>query len=348
MNGSIRKNKYILLYVILTLVLLLIFIISFAVGRYNQINICDIPKILFNYVFGGIKETWSAKDEAVVINMRFPRIVTSIMVGSSLAVSGSIYQAVFKNPIASPDTLGITNSASFGAVLGILLGLNFGGVKILAFCFGTLSVLFVLFTSKYVSKGKSETIFLVLIGMVVSSTFSAFLSALKYMADPDNQLPQITYWLMGSFGKVKNVDVVPCIVFMTIGLLPLVFIRWHLNLLALGNEEARAMGINIRIIRGVAIFCATLLTASSAALTGGVSWIGLIIPHITRVLIGNDFRKTIPLNILLGGIFMLIMDDLARCISANEIPISILTSIVGAPVFFAIIIINRRNIAYDD
>jgi len=342
------EKKYFGLYTILIVVLILTFMVSFLVGRYTDLSINDTVKILLNRAFGVFEKTWSTKAEAVVINMRLPRIVISIMVGAALSVAGSVYQGIFSNPIASPDTLGISNGASFGAVLGILLGFHTAGIKAMAFIMGIAAVGFVLVSAKMVSKGRSITVFLILIGMVVSSVFSAFLSALKYMADPENQLPQITYWLMGSFGKVGNDDILGCIIVTAIGIIPLFMMRWHLNLLSLSTEEARSMGVNLTLIRCVSVFCATLLTASSAALTGGVAWIGLIIPHITKMIQGNDFRKNMILNVLLGGLFMLIMDDFARSISANELPISILTSLVGAPVFFVIIVVNRRKLSYED
>lgn len=343
-----QEKKYAILYLILALLLVFIFLFSFSVGRYTNIRVGEIAKIIINRLFGVFEKTWSIKDEAVVINMRLPRIIISIFVGAALAVAGSVYQGIFYNPIASPDTLGISNGASFGAVLGILLGFNTAGIKAMAFVSGIAAVCFVLLSAKMVSKGQSITLFLILIGMVVSSLFSASLSALKYLADPENQLPQITYWLMGSFGKVTNDDIISCVVLIALGIIPLFFMRWHLNMLSLSTEEAKSMGVNLTLIRCIAVMCATLLTAVSSALTGGVAWIGLIIPHISKMIQGNDFRKNMPLNILLGGIFMLVMDDLARSISANELPISILTSVVGAPIFFAIIVINRRKLSYDD
>lgn len=345
-NGNTKR--YFLLCAMLFVLLVVCFIYSFVVGRYNSLSVIDVVKILLNKVYPFFEKTWSIKDEAVVVNMRMPRIIVSIFIGAALSVAGSVYQGVFNNPIASPDTLGISNSASFGAALGIILGLHATGIKTLAFIFGFLTVCFVLLATGFMSKGKNMTVFLVLIGMVVSSTFSALVSSLKYVADPDNQLPQITYWLMGSFGKITDKDILISVMLTCLGIIPLFLMRWHLNMLSLSNEEARTMGVNIIFVRAVSIICATLLTTTSAAMTGGITWIGLIIPHITRIIVGNDYKKNMLVNILIGGLFMLCMDDLARSISPNELPISILTSIVGAPIFFLVIIGNRRKISNED
>ena len=195
---------------------------------------------------------------------------------------------------------------------------------------------------------RNLTVFLILIGMVVSSLFSAALSVLKYVADPVDQLPKITYWLMGSMSNVRPADLSYCVIFFLIGCTPLFLLRWRLNILSLSDTEAKSIGVNIYYLRLVSIVCATLLTSSSVAMTGGISWIGLVIPHIARLLVGNDSRKLLPASALLGGIFLLAMDDIARTITVYELPISILTSLFGAPMFFAILLWRRKQIINDN
>ena len=282
--------------------------------------------------------------EVVVMQLRLPRILGAVMVGSALAMSGASYQALFGNPIASQDTLGVSNAASFGAVLGIILGVNSSVAKIMAFGIGCIAVFIVFFMSVKINKGRSLTVYLLLMGMIVSSIFSALLAVLKYVADPDNQLPQITYWLMGSMSKITLNDIKIYLIFWIVGIIPLFLLRWRMNLLSLSDTEAVALGENITVLRGVTIFSATLLTAASTAMTGGISWIGLIIPHIVRMLVGTDFRKVFPISGLLGASFLLIMDDLSRTLTINELPISIMTSLIGAPIFFAVLLTNKGGI----
>ena len=332
------KKGYVLFVLSISAILLLLILFSFALGRFTKINIFDIPKILINQLFSVFKKTWTDVDESVVINLRFPRIIASVIVGASLAISGAAYQALFSNPIASSDSLGVSSSAAFGAVLGFLLNLGAIFVKGLAFIVGCMSVFSIYFISARMNKRRNLTVFLILIGMIISSLFGALLSILKYIADPIDQLPKITYWLLGSMSNVRLSDMYFCVAFFVVGVLPLFLMRWRLNLLALSDAEAKSIGENMNALRFTTIICATLLTASAVAMTGGISWVGLVIPHIARLLVGNDTRKLLPVSALLGGVFLLAMDDLARSISVYELPISILTSLFGAPIFFVILI----------
>ena len=347
MKDNKKNTNYILFCFILGIALIIAFMTSFLCGRYSNANIADLLHLLSNKLFS-TNYPIAKNTEAVILQLRMPRIIGACLIGAALALSGAAYQALFGNPIASPDILGVSNAASFAAVLGIVIGANGLVIKLLAFGIGTLTVLGVFGSATKISKGKNITTYLLLIGMVVSSVFSALLSILKYIADPDNQLPQITYWLMGSLSKVTNQDIKLFVVFFLIGSVPLILLRWRMNLLSLSETEAKSVGENVFQLRAIIIVCATLLTAAATSLTGGISWVGLIIPHIVRRIVGTDFRKVIPASCLLGATFLLIMDDLARSISINELPISILTSLVGAPVFFIIILFSRSQIENDN
>ena len=344
-NEKIKtKTGYTLFILVLIVILIFLAVFSFTVGRFTKTDLSTIPKILINRIFPLFEKTWTSVEESVVLNLRWPRIISSIIVGASLAISGAAYQALFSNPVASSDSLGVSSSAAFGAVLGFLLNLNIFYVKSLAFAIGCISVFSIYIIASRMNNRRNITVFLILIGMIISSLFGALLSILKYVADPIDQLPKITYWLMGSISNVRSSDITYCILFFLIGAFPLFLLRWRLNLLSLSDAEAKSIGENMNILRLITIICATLLTSSAVSMTGGISWIGLVIPHISRLLIGNDLRKLLPVSALLGGIFLLAMDDLARSISVYELPISILTSLLGAPVFFAILIWRRKQI----
>lgn len=344
----IPQNKYFIFIILLCVMLFILVILSFSMGRFSKLAVIDIPKILINQIHPVFEEQWTNIDKSVVLNLRFPRILAAVIVGASLAVSGMSYQALFSNPIASSDSLGVSSSAAFGAVLGFLFNWNILSVKLLSFVIGCISVFSVYFIASKMSNKRHLTIFLILIGMVVSALFSAMLSIMKYIADPIDQLPKITYWLMGSMSNVQLTDIPFCLAFFIIGITPLFMLRWRMNLLVLSDAEAKSIGENINLLRLITILSATLLTSSSVAMTGGISWIGLVIPHISRLLVGNDSRRLLPVSMLLGGFFLLGMDDIARTITVYELPISILTSLIGAPIFFSILIWRRRQIINDD
>ena len=344
----IAQHRYNLFLALLVVVLLVLFIASFGWGRFSKLAIADIPKILLNEIIPAFEKTWTEVDRNVVVSIRFPRILAAVLVGASLAISGASYQALFSNPIASSDSLGVSSSAAFGAVLGFLLNLSMLSVKLLAFFVGCVSVFSVYFLASRMNNRRQLTVFLILVGMIVSSLFGALLSIMKYVADPIDQLPRITYWLMGSLSNVRSADIPFCVAFFIIGVIPLILLRWRMNLLMLSDAEAKSIGENINALRLITILCATLLTSSSVAMTGGISWIGLVIPHISRLLVGNDSRRLMPVSAVLGGIFLLAMDDLARTITVYELPISILTSLIGAPIFFVILLRRRRQIINDD
>lgn len=307
---------------------------SVLLGRFSV-----TPKELFRLLLSRLTETepgWRDGAENVVFQIRLPRVAAAALIGAALAAAGVSYQGMFRNPMVSPDILGASTGAGFGAALAILLGAGYFGISMSAFVFGLLAVA-VAYAVSCMSR-TNQTIALILAGMMVSSLFSAGTSYLKLVADTQQQLPAITYWLMGSLSSIKPRDVLFLVIPVTIGLVPLWILSWRMNLLTLGEEEARSMGVNTRLLRFTVILCATLLTASSVAVSGMIGWVGLVIPHFCRMLFGYDYRRLIPAAALFGASFLIIVDDIARLATAGEIPLGILTAFVGAPIFLYLIL----------
>jgi iron complex transport system permease protein len=265
------------------------------------------------------------------MQIRLPRILAAIIIGACLALAGGSFQGLFRNPLISPDILGVSAGAGFGAALAILLGSNDIVIQIFAFCFGILSVGIAYFVSMMV-KG-NRILSLILAGIAVSSLTSACLSLSKYVADPNNQLPAITYWLMGSLASVNMNSLFVAAIPMIIGMVILLLMRWRFNILAMGEEEAQAMGVDTNRARLLVTVCCTMMTAAAVCISGTIGWVGLVIPHISRMIVGPDHKRLLPVIVLLGASYLLIIDNIARTITNAEIPIGILTSMIGAPVF---------------
>ena len=326
-----KENKVI---IFLTVVLVAVFFISFRLGKY-PINGKELVAILLSKVIH-VKQFWTDSQEVILMNVRMPRILLGILVGACLPAAGVCYQGIFRNPMVSPDLLGASSGAAFGAAIAILMGKGFWGISISAFIFALFTVWLVCIVGK---KAKGNSVLgLVLAGIMISSLFTSATSFLKLIADTEQELPAITYWLMGSLAGAKKTDVMFALIPMITGLVPLFILRWKMNLLTLGDEEAGTMGVDVRKIRGVVIACATLITAASISVSGMIGWVGLVIPHFARMLVGCDFRKLLPATVILGSAFMLIVDNVARLATTSEIPIGILTSFVGAPFFLYLII----------
>ncbi|HBE76206.1 MAG TPA: iron ABC transporter permease [Firmicutes bacterium] len=325
----------------LALSLVVAFLISCAVGRY-AIPLPLLVKIFLSKIIG-LKATWPETLETVLFSVRLPRILAAMMVGGSLALAGGTYQGLFKNPMVSPDILGASAGAGFGAALAILCSLNMVGIQIAAFVFGLAAVALTYLIGRAVGRGNNALLVLVLTGMVVSTLFSSFISMTKYVADPDNKLPAITFWLMGGLSTVGSKDVFKAFIPILIGAVPLFLLRWRLNALSFGEEEAKALGINTERIRLAVILCSTLLTASSVAIGGMVGWVGLVIPHFSRMIVGPNYKTLLPVSLLIGSSFLLVVDDVARSVFAMEIPLGILTSIIGAPFFVYLLMKGRRG-----
>ena len=290
---------------------------------------------------GILDQTWTSQAEALFFNVRMPRIIMALLVGCCLAAAGAAFQGVFQNPLASPDILGASQGAALGAALGILAGLGSLGVSGLAFAFSMFTVLLVLVIS---NRAKGNRILVtVLAGVMVSSLFSAGVSFAKLVADPADQLPAITYWLMGSLTSIQMKDVAMVLPFMAVGLVVLFAMRWRINILTMGDDEAATMGVNAKRIRLVVTLAATLVTAASVAVTGMIGWVGLVIPHLCRMVVGCDYRKLMPASMLMGAGFLLVVDDVSRLLTTAEIPIGILTAFIGAP-FFLYLITRKKKI----
>ena len=306
------------------------FFVSLFGGRYF-ISPGEVGKILFSGLSGGGQDSIAV---SVVWNLRLPRALLNVLVGAGLAAAGASFQGVFKNPLVSPDVLGVSSGAAFGAALGIL----FSGINqlatVLALVFGILSVFMTYTLSKL--RGESSTLSLILSGMIISAVYSALISLIKYVADPYDKLPAIIYWLMGSFANSSYSNLKLVGVPILLGIVVLLLLRWRINILSLGDEEAYSLGVNPVRTRLVIIVMASFITAACVTVTGVIGWVGLVIPHICRMIVGEDHKNLLPAACIVGAIFMIIVDMIARTATAAEIPIGILTALVGAP-FFAIL-----------
>lgn len=325
---------------IFTGLLIVCTLLSFTLGRY-PVPLKEVLAILGNKIFGlfeGIDRFWTEQMEAAVWNVRLPRVILSVLVGACLSAAGAAYQGVFQNPMASPDILGASAGAGFGAALAIFLDFKHVNITLSAFAMSLVTVALVFRISRYVKGGK--VLGLVLAGIMVSSLFNAGTSFLKLIADPNNKLPQITYWLMGSLAGAKWSEIRFVILPMLAGLIPLLLLRWRLNVITMGDEEARAMGVHAGRIRLAVIISATLVTASAVSVSGVIGWVGLVIPHMMRRIVGSSYRWLMPVSMLGGGTFLLTVDNISRNVTTAGIPIGILTAFVGAP-FFLLLITGR-------
>lgn len=325
-----------------------LFFVSLFIGRYDVVPshvILLLAAPIVNLLptdIVHIYPVWTAAEENVIYQIRLPRVIAAVLVGAGLSMAGAAYQGLFKNPLVSPDILGVASGAGFGAALAILLSWNMAMIQLSAFCFGILAVTVTYMLSRFYRT--TPTLILVLSGIIVGAFFTALISLTKYVADPYEKLPAITFWLMGSLASVRYSDivmVVPLFLFATVALL---LIRWRINLLAVGDDESRALGIDTKRMAQVIILCSTLITASAVCIAGIVGWVGLVVPHLGRMLVGPDYTKLLPVCLLLGACYMLIIDDLARMLTSAEIPLGILTAIIGAP-FFAYLL-SRRSVGW--
>ncbi|PWR76049.1 FecCD family ABC transporter permease [Methanospirillum stamsii] len=324
---------------------ILLFILPFAVmfwslfiGRY-EVEPVTVVKILLSQIFP-MERTWTNADETILFQVRFPRIIAAVIVGAALSMAGAAYQGLFKNPLVSPDILGVSSGAGFGAAVAILYSTAAWMIQLSAFAGGILAVMGSYFLSKLYKSG--QILILVLSGVIISAFFGALLSITKYVADPYEKLPTIVFWLMGSLSSVRYSDIYAILPAILIGGSILLLIRWRINLLALSPDEAKTLGIDLKQITRVIIVCATLLTAASVCISGIIGWVGLVVPHLGRMITGPDYKKLLPLTIVMGSSYLLVMDDLSRTLIATEIPLGILTALLGAP-FFAYLLWRRKT-----
>lgn len=336
-----KKKKSGLIVLALTAALIVTAVISLMLGRY-MISIPDVLAIFAKRIFG-INTAFTASAETVLINVRTPRILASVLIGAALSAAGASYQGLFHNPMVSPDLLGASAGAGFGAVLALLLNLGIFQVQLMSFVFGLAAVTITYVVGSTVSRGDSSTLSLVLTGLVVSALFQAFIAIIKYVADPNSKLPTITYWLMGGLTSINTDDLPMLMIPIVIGLIPMLLLRYKLNLLAFGDEEARSIGVDTKKLRFTYILASTLVTSASVATSGMIGWIGLVIPHLARMIVGPDYKILLPVAVLLGAIFMLLIDNTSRCLFSVEIPLSVLTAMFGAPFFLSLLMKGKKS-----
>lgn len=317
-----------MLFFLLLFVLPFCFIfIALFIGRYS-VSVPDVIRALLIPLTKNA--TVDAQTATVVLQLRFPRAFASAFVGAGLSASGAAFQGVFRNPLVDSGFLGVNSGAGFGAALAIILfGMGFM-VYGFAFGFGILAVLLSYFIARIYKS--VPTIMLILGGTIVSSVFSALLTLIKSIADVNSELPAIVYWLMGSLASVGYGDFWALLVIF-LGIFVLSLYSWQMNVLSMGEKEAQTMGVNVVFCRRMIIAAATLATAGAVCISGIIGWVGLIIPHIGRMLIGNDARKLLPVSMSLGAVFMVTIDTIARSITTSEVPLGVLTALVGAPFF---------------
>lgn len=323
-----KENKEIISLVILVFLPIILFFASFLMGRY-PISPVDVVKTVLSPIFPQL--TVSSTVNTIVWQIRLPRILAALLVGASLAMAGTAFQGIFKNPLVSSDLLGVSNGAGFGAALAILFSGSSIIIQIFAFIFGIISVSITYLISKAYKAG--GILILVLSGVAISAFFNSLISAIKFIADPDDKLPEIVYWLMGSLASVTIDEIIMIIIPLFIGFLILYLLRWQMNILAMGDEEAQSLGLNPSRLRLIIIAGCTLLTSAAVSISGIIGWIGMIIPHMARMIVGPDNKILLPASLSLGASFLLLIDNISRVVISIEIPIGILTAIIGVPIF---------------
>lgn len=308
--------------------------LAFAAGRY-PISVTELLSLLAG---GNVP----ASVETVVMQVRGPRVLAALLVGAALAAAGTAYQGMFRNPLVSPDILGVSTGAALGAVLAFLMNLNILWVQLLAFA-GGLGAVGLVYGVGSRMRGHDPLLALVLTGVVIGTLFGSAIALIKYLADPYNELPAITFWLLGSLASVSPRDLLIAAPLALGGLVPMLLLRWRMNLLALPDDEARSLGVDTVRMRTLVIACATLMTASVVAISGIIGWVGLLIPHAARLLVGPHFGRLLPLAMLMGAAFMLAVDTLCRTLAVIEVPPGVLTALIGTPLFLWLFALARRS-----
>lgn len=319
--------------------LVLLTVLAFALGRF-PLSVGELAALFANKLFGtGFDVAPTA--ETVVLQVRGPRILAALLVGAALAAAGTAYQGMFRNPLVSPDILGVSAGAALGAVLGIFLSQSVLVIQLGAFAGGLAAVGLVYAVGANV-KRYDPILSLILAGIVLGTFLGAFIALIKYLADPYNQLPAITYWLLGSLAAVSPHDLALAAPFAVAGLIPLYLLRWRMNLLSLADDEARALGVPVARLRFAVVCAATLMTAAAVAISGIIGWVGLLIPHAARMLVGPEFSRLLPLSMVLGAAFLLAVDTLARTVAPIEVPPGVLTALIGTPFFLWLFVSAKR------
>ncbi len=325
---------------VLVAILSVCIVLAACVGKY-PVSPGESLEILLSALLGRAGSS-DQMTRNVVLGLRVPRILASVIVGGALSMSGGAYQGIFKNPLVSPDFLGVSSGACIGAAVAILLSLSSEGISVFAFVFGVAAVLITAAIPAVM--GNRSNVMLVLSGIIVGTALSSTLGFIKYIADPNTQLASITYWTMGSFSYITLADLFAVLPVILLPAVVLILMAWWIDVLSMGEDEARALGARVGLLRGITIICATLLTAGSVCIAGTISWVGLIVPHFGRMLVGSSNRKLLPMCALLGGLFMLLVDTLTRILGTAEMPVSILTGVLGAPIFCWLLFRQRREL----
>lgn len=324
---------------LLILVPLALLYVSLFVGRY-AVAPRDVLHILWSHI-APITRDWPQPAETIVMQIRLPRAILAMIVGAGLAISGAAFQGMFRNPLVSTDILGVTAAAGFGAALALLLSVDTLMLQMFSFAFGLAGVGLTYAIARVY--GSTPPLMLVLSGVVVAAFFSALLSGVKYVADPESRLPAITYWLLGSLNGASTTSLAIAGPFIGLGCIGLLLLSWRLNVLTMGDEEARSLGVRTEWLKGGVIVFATMITSAAVSVCGIVGWVGLVIPHVARILVGPDHRKLFPWTLSIGASYLLLIDDLARTVSAGEVPLGILTALIGAPAFGYLLRRTRRS-----
>lgn len=334
---SYQKPQMVIFWLILIGITFCLFVASFYLGYYD-IAPRDVIKIILSR-FMDIPRSWLPEMEIIIFNIRLPRIIGAMLVGAALSTAGAAYQGMFKNPLASPDILGVSQGAGLGAALGIMMSLNAQTTQLMAFVFGLGVVGIAYGLSSRIRFG--QTISLILSGVLMGTLCSSAITMLKYTADSNDKLPAITYWLMGSLAAVDFSDMKIALIPIVAGSMILLALRWRINALTLGDEEAQSIGINPRSLRLMVIIGATMVSAAAVCIGGIIGWVGLIVPHIVRMFTGPEYSRLLPACFFGGACFLLIVDNLARSLSVMEIPLGVLTSLVGAPFVIRLIFTQK-------
>ncbi|MCQ2566860.1 MAG: iron ABC transporter permease [Mogibacterium sp.] len=335
-----NRQKSALINSVLFVLLAILVMVCLCVGKYS-ISPAECIKILWGNLFN-ISGDWDVMDENMLMGVRLPRIMAAVIVGAALSLSGAVYQGIFNNPLVSPDFLGVSSGACIGAAVAILFAMPSILIQISAFAGGIVAVLLTLLIPRIMKSGSN--IMLVLSGIIVGGAMTSILGFIKYIADPETQLAAITYWQLGSFAYVDNKAIVAVLPLSVVAAIVMVAMSWWINILSLGESEARSLGADVRLLRGTCIVCSTILTAASICISGTIGWVGLVVPHFGRMLVGSDNRVLLPASCLIGGIFMLLVDTVTRIIGPAEMPVSILTGLIGAPFFAWLLYRQRRNV----
>jgi iron complex transport system permease protein len=339
--GAPADRRYAVILIVTVAALLVIALGALSVGAYRA-SLGELVAVLWMKLTGGVAT--GSPVETVLLQIRGPRVLAAMLVGGALAAAGAAYQSLFRNPLVSPDILGVSSGAALGAVLGIYLSLPILVIQGLAFVGGLIAVAAVYLIATAI-RGRDPILVLVLGGIVVGSLFGSGVALMKFLADPYNQLPAITFWLLGSLAAAHGSDLASLAPTVLVALVPLLLLRWRIDVMTLGDDDAKALGVDPRIIRAAVIAAATLMTAVAGSVSGIIGWVGLVVPHLVRLVVGPAFVRLLPMTILVGAGYLLAVDTLARTLGTVELPLGVLTAVIGTPLFLWLLAFGRGDTA---